>query len=138
MPDMTVPPPNQCFADGSEGAEDPAEGIFGPPAPPSIPTNADLDGTGGSEGAGNEASDELVRRFSNVGSGGAPGISGGPEHENKSCLAEDLKALGSCGKALLDGAKNGPLAMIIAAASCAGAAVSAIDCHLENDSVSGR
>lgn len=138
MPDMTVSPTNQCFADGSEGAEDPAEGIFGPPAPPSVPPNAELDGAGGVEGAGNEASDELVRRFTDEGAGGAPGRAGGPEHANKSCLAEDLNALGSCGKALLDGAKNGKKGMIVAALTCAGAAASAVYCHLENDNVSGR
>jgi hypothetical protein len=136
MPDMTVPPPNQCFADGSAGAEEPPEATFGPPLPPSVQPNADVSGTDGAEGAGNAGSDDLVRRVANDGAGGAPGIAGAVKHEAKSCLPEDLKALGSCGNAIFN--SKGGTANIPQVLNCAGAVLSSVSCHLGNDSVSER
>lgn len=138
MPDMTVPPPNQCFADGSAGAEQPPEASVGPPTPPSVQPSADFGGRDGAEGVGTSGSDELVRRFANEGGGGAPGAPGALSQREDSCFPDDLKAIGSCGGSVLAALVTGGAGALFAGLSCAGAALAVVDCHTKDDAVRER
>lgn len=137
MPDMTVPPPNQCFADGSASADEIPETSFGAPTS-SVQPSADFGGTDGAEGARDSGSDALVRRFTNDGAGGAPGTPGALEPKEDSCFAEDLKALGSCGSSVLTALITGGPGALFAGLSCVGAALTVVNCETKDDGVSNR
>ena len=138
MPEMTVPPPNQCFAHGPEGSEGPPEASFGPPSAPSVQPTADFGGTDGMEGSG-PGSDALVRRFANDGAGGAPGVPGALKAREEACFPDDLKAIAVCGGAAVAAVTTGGAAAIFAGLGCAAAALSAAACHSKQDeAVSNR
>lgn len=138
MPDMTVSPVNQCFADGSEGAESPPDASLRPPRTPSVQPTADFGGTDGTEGGG-PGSDALVRKFSNDGAGGAPGVPGAFNPQEDACFPDDLKAIGTCGATVLAAVASGGAATLFAGLSCAGAALAVVACHSkQNDGVAGR
>jgi len=139
MPDMSVQPPNQCFAEASDCTDPTLDTSAGPPpAPPSVQPTAGFGGTDGAEGGDNAGSDELVRRFSGDGGGGAPGTSGALTASEGSCLAEDLRAAGSCGATVLAALGTGGLGAVFAGLSCAGSALAVLNCHTRDDAVSER
>jgi len=139
MPDMCVPPPNQCFTDGSDGSDPAFETSAGPPPPPpSIQPTASFGGTDGAEGGDNAGSDELVRRFAGDGSGGAPGAAGAQSSSEKSCLAEELRAMSSCGSTVLNALGKGAPSAVIAGLGCVGAAIAVLNCQTKSDAVSGH
>jgi hypothetical protein len=135
---MSVPPPNQCFADGSEGADPTAEASVGPPPPPSLEPTLVFDGPVGAEGGDSAGSDALVRRFSGEGAGGAPATLGALSASEDTCVPDDLKAMGSCGATVLAAMATGGLGAIFAGLSCAGAALAVVNCHSKSEGVSGR
>jgi hypothetical protein len=55
-----------------------------------------------------------------------------------SCVADDLKAMGSCGATVLAALGTGGLGAIFAGLSCAGAALAVVNCHSKSEAVSER
>ena len=139
MPDLCVPPPNQCFADGSDGIDRAFETSAGPPPPPpSVQPTVSFGETDGAEGGDNAGSDELVRRFAGDGSGGAPGTAGALSPSEGSCLAEELRAMSSCGTALLNASGQGAVGVVLAGLGCAGAVLSVLKCAAQSEAVTER
>ena len=127
MPDMCIPPPNQCSPNEAEESEEVLE-CLAPPSMPSAQPTAEFGGTDGAEGGSGTGADELVRKFSGDGSGGAPGTPGALTAESRSCLKEDLKLVGSC-LPLVAGGVTGPLAIVAASLQCASALLAEVECE---------
>jgi hypothetical protein len=127
MPDLCIPPPNQCTASGPEESDEALQCLAQPSLPSTQPT-AEFGGTDGAEGGAATGAEELVRRFSDAGAGGAPGTPGALSPEDRSCLKEDLRLLASC-LPLLGGGATGPLAIVYTGSSCASALLTELECQ---------
>jgi hypothetical protein len=115
MPDISLPPMNQCSMHDASNVPD-TEGTVVPPSPTLVtsePVGEELaDAAGGR--AGSEA---LVRRFSGEGAGQElPEVTQEPPFE-RGCGADALRAVGACGAMVLT-APAGP-AFVLSVVSCA-------------------
>ncbi len=97
-----------------------------PPAPETLMCVAQR--AEGDDGVGGRGADALVERFNEGGGGGAAGAPQGPEHEPSKCWDDAVRALSTCGKAILSAKKGGPVAMILEGISCVGNVMGTAEC----------
>jgi len=117
MPELRLDPRNQCLADGSSVEEE--EAARSTPSPP--PPAAAFGGGEGPAGPENAGSDALVRRFDS----GAAASRGGDDRELPPCIAEEIKAVVSCGVAL---ATSETPAFYFAALNCIASVITVDQC----------
>ena len=124
MPEVTFTPINQCSLD------DPSDGADLPSPIGAVPQNTCaealvcVDPTPESEGS--EGADELVQRFQAA----APPPSTTPSFSRTvdSCTDDVLRALSSCGSAVLAASRGASAAAVLAAVSCGSAVQGAYQC----------
>lgn len=127
MPDLCIPPPNQCAASGADDSDD-ALMCLAPPSLPSTQPTAEFGGTDGAEGGAATGADELVRRFTGDGAGGAPGTPGALTLQGGSCLKEDFRIFSACAPLLsVVTANAGNLVPV--GLSCASALLAELECE---------
>jgi hypothetical protein len=118
MPEVNFMPVNQCTpSDPSDGA-DPAYAQTEPARPTFQQPLACLDQAPGADGQSGDCAQELVQR-----------------HQSSSCSDEALRALGTCGKAVLGAGETSGLTAAFDAAGCLGALGGLLECVVRDDSV---
>ena len=127
MPDLCIPPPNQCLMNEPD-ENDEALACLSPPSLPSTQPTAEFGGTDGAEGGDASGAEELVRRFGGDGAGGAPGTPGALSPEPGSCLREDLRVLPAC-LPLLAGGAVAPWVVASTALACASVLIAELECR---------
>ncbi len=117
MPDISLPPINQCSVNDASNLPDTEDTVVPPPPTPvmsELYAEELVDAAGG-----RAASEALVRRFSGEGAGPeAPELTREPPFE-KGCGSDVLRAVGSCGALALTAPATGGAAILLMGVNCA-------------------
>jgi hypothetical protein len=130
MPDMSIPPINQCTLDDPTDGAGPLDASSGPaPSPVTTDVRPCLDAPAGAEGASGDCAGELVERFG--GQSGAPNADEGLVREGSwQCTNELLRVVATCGSVLSATPQTGGVSLFLAGAAC-GAALDTLDTCIE-------
>lgn len=128
MPDMSIPPINQCtFDDPTDGAGPLAAPSGAPSSPDTTEVRPCFDGPPGVEGGGDECADELVQRYN--GQGGAANAEQALAGDGSwQCADEVLRAVAVCGAVLAAAPGTAGVSLFLGGVGCGATLMSLDEC----------